>query len=71
MKREAPKPIKSREQLMDEAAARDMAQMDAANARPIDPALLAAEPWTGGGFTWNGVDVVVRRRVVRKRKQRK
>jgi hypothetical protein len=24
------------------------------NSRPIDLALLEAEPWTGGGFTWNG-----------------
>jgi hypothetical protein len=48
-----PKPL-TREQMMDRQAARDMAQMDAVNRKPIDLALLEAEPWTGGGFTWNG-----------------
>jgi hypothetical protein len=60
---------------MDARAAEDMRAMDAANARPIDPALLAAEPWQskGGacGFSWNGTPVVAVRRVVRRRKQRK
>jgi hypothetical protein len=65
-----PKPAKTREELMDERAAADFAQMTAANARPIPPGMLAAEPWTGGGFSWNGVDVVVRRRVVRRRKRK-
>ncbi len=49
-----PKPL-TREQMMDRQAARDMAQMDAANARPFDPRLLEAERWTGGGFSVNGV----------------
>jgi 4-aminobutyrate aminotransferase-like enzyme len=70
-----PQPKLTREQQMDANAARDMAQMDAANSKPIDPALLVAEPWQSKGgaaaFSWNGVDVVVRRRVVRRRKRRK
>ena len=65
------KPTKTREQAMDERAARDFEAMAAANARPIDPRLLAAERWTGGGFSMNGVPVTVVRRVVRRRKQRK
>jgi hypothetical protein len=65
-----PKPAKSREEAMDERAAADFAQMAAANARPIDPRLLAAERWTGGGFSVNSVPVTVVRRVERRRKQR-
>jgi hypothetical protein len=38
----------------DRRAAEDMRAMDAANSKPIDPRLLEAERWTGGGFTWNG-----------------
>jgi hypothetical protein len=59
---------------MDERAAADMASMDRTNSAPIDTNLLLPEPWmlrSGCGFSWNGVDVVVRRRVVRRRKQRK
>ena len=29
-------------------------RMAEANAKPFDLALLEAEPWTRGGFTWNG-----------------
>ena len=39
---------------MDRRAAADFEQMDRANSKPIDLALLEAERWTGGGFTWNG-----------------
>jgi hypothetical protein len=48
---------KRRRAAMDARAAEDMRAMDAANSRPIDPRLLEAERWTGGGFTWNGQPV--------------
>jgi hypothetical protein len=58
----------------DRRAAADMASMDRSNSKPIDPALLAAEPWlnAGGpcGFSWNGWPVTAVRRVVRRRKRR-
>jgi hypothetical protein len=71
-----PSPPLSREEAMAIRAAADSASMDAANSRPIDLGLLEAELWMskGGscGFSWNGVPIVaVRRRVVRRRKQRK
>jgi hypothetical protein len=53
----ASNPPLSREQAMARRAAADFAAMDRANSKPIDLALLEAEPWTGGGFTWNGQPV--------------
>jgi hypothetical protein len=64
----------SREELMDERAAADMASMDRTNSAPIDTNLLLPEPWmlrSGCGFSWNGLPVMAVRRVVRRRKQRK
>jgi hypothetical protein len=72
MKRESPQ---TREQLMDERAAADMASMDRSNSRPLDLAMLAASPWDGSaGFSLNGWPITrVTRvtRVVRRRKRRK
>jgi hypothetical protein len=60
MKRESskPQPKLTREQMMDQNAARDFAQMAAANAKPVDLSLLGIEDWMhkGGscGFKVNG-----------------
>jgi hypothetical protein len=57
----AAKPPLSREEAVARAAAKTYAEMDAVNRKPIDLALLEAEPWMskGGscGFSWNGMPV--------------
>jgi hypothetical protein len=72
MRREAPRP--SREELMDERAAADMASMDRTNSKPIDTTLLLPEPWmlrSGCGVSINGWPIVAVERVVRRRKRQK